>query len=175
MSAFLIAPMSPTHTHTHTNAQAYMLTHTYIHTHRCTGVYSHAHLHTHTHTLIKKKCEGSRPEWCISSMLYSRDTPLWSETLNMHVHKHTHTHMHTHEVHIRLLSYFMNLDLVNHPFSFITTENMTPTWLTPLNPLSFFLHSPSADLLLFPFVSQQTLNRLGHWVWHHFPLHCTMS
>ena len=26
--------------------------------------------------------EGSRPEWCISSMLYSRDTPFWSGTLN---------------------------------------------------------------------------------------------
>ena len=26
--------------------------------------------------------EGSRPEWCISSMIYSRDTPFWSETLN---------------------------------------------------------------------------------------------
>ena len=25
--------------------------------------------------------EGSRPEWCISSMRYSRDTPFWSETL----------------------------------------------------------------------------------------------
>ena len=23
--------------------------------------------------------EGSRPEWCISSMIYSRDTPFWSE------------------------------------------------------------------------------------------------
>ena len=26
--------------------------------------------------------EGSQPEWCISSMIYSRDTPFWSETLN---------------------------------------------------------------------------------------------
>ena len=25
--------------------------------------------------------EGSRPEWCISSMMYSRDTPFWSKTL----------------------------------------------------------------------------------------------
>ena len=25
--------------------------------------------------------EGSQPEWCISSMIYSRDTPFWSETL----------------------------------------------------------------------------------------------
>ena len=24
--------------------------------------------------------EGSRPEWCISSMIYSRDTPFWLET-----------------------------------------------------------------------------------------------
>ena len=27
--------------------------------------------------------EGSRPEWCISSMIYSVDTPFWSETLAM--------------------------------------------------------------------------------------------
>ena len=27
--------------------------------------------------------EGSRPEWCISSMIYSRDTPFWSGTLDM--------------------------------------------------------------------------------------------
>ena len=25
------------------------------------------------------------PEWCISSMIYSRDTPFWSETLDMYV------------------------------------------------------------------------------------------
>ena len=28
--------------------------------------------------------ESSRPEWCISSMIYGGDTPFWSETLNMH-------------------------------------------------------------------------------------------
>ena len=27
--------------------------------------------------------EGSGPEWCISSMIYSRDTPFWSETRDM--------------------------------------------------------------------------------------------
>ena len=27
--------------------------------------------------------EGSRPEWCISSMIYSRDTLFWSGTLDM--------------------------------------------------------------------------------------------
>ena len=27
--------------------------------------------------------EGSWPEWCISSMIYSRDTPFWSEILNV--------------------------------------------------------------------------------------------
>ena len=26
--------------------------------------------------------KGSRPEWCISSMIYSGDTPFWSETLD---------------------------------------------------------------------------------------------
>ena len=25
--------------------------------------------------------QGSRPDWCISSMIYSRDTPFWSGTL----------------------------------------------------------------------------------------------
>ena len=29
------------------------------------------------------KFEGSRPEWRISSMIYSRDTPFWSETLKI--------------------------------------------------------------------------------------------
>ena len=27
--------------------------------------------------------EGFQPEWCISSMMYSRDTPFWSETLDI--------------------------------------------------------------------------------------------
>ena len=27
--------------------------------------------------------EGSQPEWCISSMIYSRDTPFWSNTLDI--------------------------------------------------------------------------------------------
>ena len=27
--------------------------------------------------------EGSRPEWCISNMIYSRDTPFWLETLDI--------------------------------------------------------------------------------------------
>ena len=29
------------------------------------------------------KIKGSWPEWCISSMIYSRDTPFWSETLEI--------------------------------------------------------------------------------------------
>ena len=29
------------------------------------------------------KYQGSRPEWRISSMIYSRDTPFWSETLKI--------------------------------------------------------------------------------------------
>ena len=29
--------------------------------------------------------EGSRPEWCISSMRYSRGTPFWSETLKLYL------------------------------------------------------------------------------------------
>ena len=28
--------------------------------------------------------EGSRPEWCISSMMCTRDTPFWSGTLDMY-------------------------------------------------------------------------------------------
>ena len=27
--------------------------------------------------------EGSQPEWCISSMMYSGDTPFWLETLDI--------------------------------------------------------------------------------------------
>ena len=27
--------------------------------------------------------EGSRPQWCISRMIYSGDTPFWLETLDM--------------------------------------------------------------------------------------------
>ena len=29
--------------------------------------------------------EGSRPEWCITSMIYSGDTPFWLETLDMQI------------------------------------------------------------------------------------------
>ena len=36
------------------------------------------------------KIEGSRPEWCISSMIYSRDTPFWSETLEIITELNTH-------------------------------------------------------------------------------------
>ena len=31
--------------------------------------------------IVILKVEGSRPEWCISSMIYRRDTPFWSENL----------------------------------------------------------------------------------------------
>ena len=34
--------------------------------------------------------EGSRPEWCISSIIYSRDTPFWSETLDMQLSEQIH-------------------------------------------------------------------------------------
>ena len=30
-----------------------------------------------------EKFEGSRPEWCISSMMYSKNIPFWSETLGI--------------------------------------------------------------------------------------------
>ena len=30
---------------------------------------------------VMEHVEGSRPEWCISSMIFSRNTPFWSETL----------------------------------------------------------------------------------------------
>ena len=32
---------------------------------------------------LKEYFKGSRPEWCISSMIYSRDTPFWPETLDL--------------------------------------------------------------------------------------------
>ena len=31
--------------------------------------------------------EGSQPEWCISSMTNRRDTPFWSDTIDM-IHGH---------------------------------------------------------------------------------------
>ena len=44
--------------------------------------------------------EGSRPEWCISSMIYSTGTPFWSETLdimpNVKIQLITHIHNVTH-------------------------------------------------------------------------------
>ena len=50
-------------------------------------------LHTNTSILKVNKVvlqykdhlhiKGSRPEWCISSMIHSRDIPFWSETLDM--------------------------------------------------------------------------------------------
>ena len=36
----------------------------------------------------KSYIEGSQPEWCISSMMYSGDTPIWSETLEYYVNLH---------------------------------------------------------------------------------------
>ena len=41
-----------------------------------------------TNTLLPGQIEGSRPEWCISSMIYSGDTPFWSETLEIHLDKY---------------------------------------------------------------------------------------
>ena len=35
--------------------------------------------------LLFQYIEGSRPEWCVSSMVYSRNTPFWSGTLDMQV------------------------------------------------------------------------------------------
>ena len=32
---------------------------------------------------LKHDIEGSQPEWCISSMIQSRHTLFWSETLNI--------------------------------------------------------------------------------------------
>ena len=33
--------------------------------------------------LLVSYIECSRPEWCVSSMIYSRDTPFWLETLDI--------------------------------------------------------------------------------------------
>ena len=45
--------------------------------------------------ILQMNIEGSRLEWCISSMIYSRDTPFWSETLDI-LPTHTHTLIYTH-------------------------------------------------------------------------------
>ena len=39
----------------------------------------------------KHHIEGSQPEWCMPSMIYSGDTPFWSDTLDIHyIHDHKH-------------------------------------------------------------------------------------
>ena len=35
------------------------------------------------HKTLELHFEGSRPEWCMSSMIYSTDIPFWSETLDL--------------------------------------------------------------------------------------------
>ena len=45
----------------------------------------HHHLHQHVRTLHPYQIKAPRREWCISSMIYSRDTPFWSGTLEMYV------------------------------------------------------------------------------------------
>ena len=43
----------------------------------CRSVFSQANkLYKYSHI------EGFRPKWCISTMIYSRDTPFWSEILD---------------------------------------------------------------------------------------------
>ena len=37
---------------------------------------------TETNTGTQNDIESSQPEWCISSMIYSRDTPFWPGTLD---------------------------------------------------------------------------------------------
>ena len=46
----------------------------------CTKKISSPHMQFQNHG-TPYKYRGSRPEWCISSMIYSRDTPFWSGTL----------------------------------------------------------------------------------------------
>ena len=50
------------------------------------------------HICMRTHIKGSGPEWCISSMIYSGDTPFWFGTLDMHMphmRAHTHTHIYT--------------------------------------------------------------------------------
>ena len=39
-------------------------------------------------TELQLHFEGFRPEWCISNMIYSGDTPFWSETLDVMLEIH---------------------------------------------------------------------------------------
>ena len=32
--------------------------------------------------IVKENCEGSRPEWCVSTIYHAWDTPFWSGTLD---------------------------------------------------------------------------------------------
>ena len=43
----------------------------------CVCVYVHACV------CVIENIKGSQPEWCVSSLMCSRDTPFWSETLDM--------------------------------------------------------------------------------------------
>ena len=36
--------------------------------------------------IIRINIKGSQPEWCISSMIYSRDTPFWSKTFESSIY-----------------------------------------------------------------------------------------
>ena len=49
----------------------------------CVRVCVHACMHACVHVHGHYQTEGSRPEWCISSMTYSRDAAFWLETLEI--------------------------------------------------------------------------------------------
>ena len=58
------------------------------------GMYILVHtLYTYKHICIH--IESFRPEWYICKIIYNRDIPFWSETLDLYTCTHTHTYTHT--------------------------------------------------------------------------------
>ena len=74
-----------THKHRHRHVQ------TYINRHSNKTVHTHI---TNLHILLHLHIEGFRPEWYISTMIYSCDIPFWSETLDIELKIHLfHIHL----------------------------------------------------------------------------------
>ena len=86
---------TPTHTNTHQHTPTHTNTHQHTPTHTCT--HQHTPTHTNTNYLLRvlfthfwshnyskyQHFEGFRPEWYISTIIYSGDTPFWTETLHL--------------------------------------------------------------------------------------------
>ena len=80
---------------------------------------------THSFPLLLFHIEGSQPEWCISRMIYSGDTPSWSENLDMHCCEMHLLHQLSPSLSIYLplsLSFSLSLSQ-SHPALFLTLQD----------------------------------------------------